>query len=479
MFYDERIVIGRGKAYRNTIILATVLMTLLTISDIMTQCLLLKKYNPLFSVVSLVTAIAGIAIIIFGEKKYGRIPEDERVEGLKSQYYSKAFYVFINVLACAYSIALPLIKVENVPHSIGNSEGTTVILGMNFVLENCTRALSIVEFPCLIFLLYQMKSQYLPINASVIEEDGSTYWKKVWGNILRFAAKCGIYTLISLFISVIFSVFNFGGYRYSPIETIMGIWYMVGILAAGLEVFIGFSVEYLIFSVVDRISEQAKGQDALSHVTTVFFSIGAWSAAVSALFSTVLRFSTTVTLLPYVTRVMQFGENLAFLSFGICMAYLLSELKGKVGDSVLKGIKLVGMTQVVIYIVNMIFSVFSNGFIEFFSFRMDDGVRKLLDIIMMIKGGFLLSFEIAACITVLVLISRLTQEKLTSMAAIFIPIFSFLVNGINIYMTYIFGSPRFLAFFACAEIAGIAMYGFLFFNIFKKIKDKMEKSIEK
>lgn len=181
MFYDERIHAGRGKAFRNTIILAVVLLAVY--GAIHTACLFIlhDTKNPLAFIIEPLCLAAGLVILIYGETAYGGKDRDEMREYQKNCYYAKAFYVFLYIFAGVYCVFAPIQSAYLLDSKVF-STSTGAVFYTGFFKPNLL--LLVVEIPCFLFLLLQFKRSEMPFNAAFLTEDRSVYWRRVWKNIL-------------------------------------------------------------------------------------------------------------------------------------------------------------------------------------------------------------------------------------------------------------------------------------------------------
>lgn len=73
MFFDERIHIGRGKAFRKTMILATILFSLYAVFHLAYQLTAMPAFNPISILTESICALAGLVLILYGKPPFGGV----------------------------------------------------------------------------------------------------------------------------------------------------------------------------------------------------------------------------------------------------------------------------------------------------------------------------------------------------------------------------------------------------------------------
>lgn len=246
MFYDERIHAGRGKAFRKTMVLGTILFALYAVLHLTYQLTAMPKFNPLSVMTESICALVGAALILYGEVAFRGSLSDEMGESQKNCYFAKAFYTFLYTVVGVYCVVAPLYLLSD--HT-GDYPPNIVLF--------------LVEIPCWLFLLLQFKTEEMPINSEILAESKKIYWMRVLKNVLKFGGVCAGFTCLS-FCVTLFSLMLRGDFGLLTLSVLFGI------LFAGIITWISLSLEYLLFSLAERSSDRAKQKGVLSPITLVF-----------------------------------------------------------------------------------------------------------------------------------------------------------------------------------------------------------------
>ncbi len=238
--FDERIQKDLGRAQRQTMWLLWILsLGYLTLYTAAVRITGTELRLPLI-LAPLLTVVGGGILLAFGELYYLGAAKDERKQAAQANYYVRAFYGFVLLIACAFCIHVAV----NLARPIGAPDQAKG------------------AFPALlltvggVFFLYRLKTYRIPLNFTVIESEKQLYRRRVWRNIGVLGLAIAAFTLVSILL--------FCCLQGDPV------WILVLLLAALLQ-YLGLGAEYWLLSFVEYREEQAKAQGALSPLPQRFF----------------------------------------------------------------------------------------------------------------------------------------------------------------------------------------------------------------
>lgn len=447
MFYDERIHAGRGKAFRNTIILAVVLLAVY--GAIHTACLFIlhDTKNPLAFIIEPLCLAAGLAILIYGETAYGGKDRDEMREYQKNCYYAKAFYVFLYIFAGVYCVFAPIQSAFLLDSRVF-STSTGAVFYTGFFKPNLL--LFVVEIPCFLFLLLQFKRSEMPFNAAFLAEDRSVYWRRVWKNILKFGGYCALYTLGSFAASILYLAIN------SETTFVIDIGLPFSVLLAGVLTWLEFSLEYFIFSAAERSSDRAVQRGQISGATMAFCWAGyGLSLAVNLVYFVLglLGQRHAVQTVKLTSGVLNPFAELASYLIPLFFIYLLSELL-PLHD---RGLNRIGYIYVIVSMMSIpiskcIYPIAATSSIVH-SFEKTYSLRFYIQ-------GFQMLINPATAVLLVLVISRLYKNGLTSKWYCALPILpiAYMVVGVLPEMGFLLNSWAQYAVSILVDALYIVMY---------------------
>lgn len=258
MFYDERIITAKGKAFRHTIFLAFCLFTGYFALHLTYLLVCLHRLPILSLIFEFSAAVTSGVILAVGEIRRHAGPEDERSEAENDLYYAKGFSRFLCILAAVYCIFAPIAAASRISGDYPPNAVLTLVL-----------------VPCWLFLLTRFKQTEVTINPGFLDEPRSEYWRCVFRTVKKFGLLCLFFTLLGVTADYLFLLSISRRLSFTVVT-------VIGVLVSGFLTFLSISAEYLLFSYAERASEQAKVKGKTSKATRLFLWL---SVAMNVLFS--------------------------------------------------------------------------------------------------------------------------------------------------------------------------------------------------
>lgn len=268
IFDDERINAALGRAMRNTVVFAWLFTLIYTVAvvvvdtvterDLVHATVVDGRFVLHGIMVEVLTLIGGAIILLVGELGFLGSEKDEMKAYKKNTFYTKGFYAFVYVFACAYCVHVALNLYYD---GYGGFPGSSAPYGFfPTMLIGCGG----------LFLMFNLKKENVMLNFSRIEDGGKPYFKKVFSDILKFGTLCVGFTVFALLLFILLS--------HDPVSP-----YCLIILLAGLGAWLMLSLEYLLLSIMEILSEKAQQKGRISLTTLVTFLLAAiMSAALSS-----------------------------------------------------------------------------------------------------------------------------------------------------------------------------------------------------
>lgn len=296
MFYDERILEEQGKAFRATMILAWFISLIYGLLHALSMFANGTFYAPAL-VLESISIVSGLVFFLYGEIKHHASTKDEMVANKKNHYYKKVFYLYLGMLLFAFCIQ--------------NS------LGSRYDWFPPNHFLATLEIPCWLLLLTCFKFKGVPFNYSYLAEDKSTYIRRTFANVAKLAKIIALATGAGIIVLIVL--------KASTSE-------LVAVLTAGVISWISLSIEYLIISWAERVSDHANEQNRISSATLIFACFGAIMYIISAAAGSYLAWNngsniTNATTLMIGSTLNQYFGYLSMYFFGLFAVYLYSEMK--------------------------------------------------------------------------------------------------------------------------------------------------------
>ena len=231
MFNDERINYESGKIYRNGIFIATLVSLIYGILWII-YCVIRNEFN--FSLTEIFTVISGVVILVIGESSFRG--KDERAAREKHDFYLKSGKIFLSCVLTGYALTIPF--------SFDYKSGTASELVITLILLGY------------IYFFWNFKSRDICFNYTFIEENNKTYYKNVFVNIGKLAGVLAIVFSCSLMLDLILhrSIVSFTSIILGYVGSVLGL-----------------AFEYLLLSIVEKLSYEEKNKDKLKTGTLITF----------------------------------------------------------------------------------------------------------------------------------------------------------------------------------------------------------------
>lgn len=236
MFNDERINIQCGKIYRNGIFILLCVTVLYTMGKIVTfQSQGAECFGGILGFVSyffceLAVIISCITIFLYALLKFGT-EKDERYYFERSKYYLNSAKILLIIELSAYVLPVPFLR---------DSEYIKIT-------RNYMSLVVVCETLAYIYIYYNFRKNGININYSFIFESKRDYYRKVWKNILKFAAIMLIPYAVAAYFELLIN---------------QSVGYMLSILLSYVISVLGLALEYLFVS----FAEKRYYDDETSHV---------------------------------------------------------------------------------------------------------------------------------------------------------------------------------------------------------------------
>lgn len=296
MFYDERILVEQGKAFRATMILAWFISLIYGLLHALSMFANGTFYAPAL-VHESISIISGLVLFLYGEIKHHASTKDEMVAYKKNYYYKKVFYWYLGIILFAFCLQISL--------------------GSRYEWFPPNHFLLTLQIPCWLLLLTYFKFKGVPFNYSYLAEDKPTYIRRTFANVAKLAKIIALATMTGIVILIVL--------RASISE-------FIAVLAAGIISWISLSIEYLIISWAERVSDHANENNRISSATLTFVCFGAIMYIISAVAGSYLVWDngsniTNATTLMIGSTLNQYFGYLSMYFFGLFAVYLYSEIK--------------------------------------------------------------------------------------------------------------------------------------------------------
>ncbi|MBQ8814345.1 MAG: hypothetical protein IJZ85_07615 [Lachnospiraceae bacterium] len=181
MFYDERIQMELGKAFRATMILAWFISMIYGLLHILAM-LSAGVFSVVAIVFELICIVSGIVLFMYGEIRFLGSAKDEMLAHKKHLYYKKVFYLYLGIILLAFYLQI----------SLGSS--SEWFAPNHFLLT--------LQMPCWLLLLTCLKYNGVPFNYSYLAEDKQIYICRTLGNVVKLAKIVALATVAGIVISV-------------------------------------------------------------------------------------------------------------------------------------------------------------------------------------------------------------------------------------------------------------------------------------
>lgn len=296
MFYDERIQMELGKAFRATMILAWFISMIYGLLHILAM-LSAGVFSVAAIVFELICLVSGLILLLYGEITYLASGKDEMLAHKKHLYYKKAFYLYLGIILLAFYL------------QIGLGSSSEWFTPNHFLLT--------LQMPCWLLLLTCLKYNGVPFNYSYLAEDKQTYICRTLENVVKLAKIVALATGAGLVVSI---------------ALVPSVSQIVAVLAAGIISWASLSIEYLIISWAERVSDQANERNRISIATLIFVCCGTVMYLISAAIGSYAAWNNGnnitngITAMIVSTLIRSF-EHLSMYFFGLFTVYLYSEMK--------------------------------------------------------------------------------------------------------------------------------------------------------
>lgn len=296
MFCDERILVEQGKAFRATMILAWFISLIYGLLHTLSMFANGTFYAPAL-VHEAISIISGLVLFLYGEIKHHASTKDEMVAYKKNNYYKKIFYWYLGIILFAFCLQISL--------------------GSRYEWFPPNHFLLTLQIPCWLLLLTYFKFNGVPFNYSYLAEDKPTYIRRTFANVAKLAKIIALATLAGIVVLIVL--------RASISE-------FVAVLAAGIISWISLSIEYLIISWAERVSDHANENNRISSATLIFVFIGAIIYIISLGVGSYMVWDdgsniTNGTILMIGSALNKYLGCLSKYFFGLFAVYLYSEMK--------------------------------------------------------------------------------------------------------------------------------------------------------
>lgn len=449
MFFDERIHIGRGKAFRKTMILATTLFSLYAVLHLAYQFTAMPAFNPISILTESICALAGLVLILYGEAAFRGSKSDEMTDYRKNCYFAKAFFHFLYIIVGTYCVVAPLYLLSD---NTGNYPPNTVLF--------------LVEIPCWLFLLLQFKKEEMPLNSGILAESRKVYWTRVLKNVLKFGGVCGGFTCLSLFVTMCYLMFRGD-------ITLLTLGVLFGVLLAGVFTWISLSLEYLLFSLAEWVSDRAKEKGVLSPITLVF----AWAG----LGITILMNAIRVIILGSgyewnsAAAVAAFSYMNNYLSWigiyftGLFTAYFLSELRPLADRKLTKILSRILLLRIIEYSFGFLFPVLQVIVLQIAGGYLEADIT-VYTAIARVSTACSIVFLIASSWLTVLCFASLTKQGAAGCGYWIVPTLLCLSNAVDLTLQGIIMRSYNHIIFYSVSIIGTLLLGVLYSLVYIKIR---------
>lgn len=297
MFYDERIQKELGKSFRAVIGLSSIISIIYGVLHL----LAMREHGGTIRVLGLlfelIGIVAGMIVLLYGEIKFSASGRDERLASGKYNYYKKIFYPYLGVILFACYLQSFL------------SSADEWFAPSHF--------LSALQLPCWLLLLICLKYHGVPFNYSYMAEDRCTYIQRTFANVSKLGKFVLLATAGGLCVSLVFGA--------SFLQ-------LIAVLLSGVVSWVSLSVEYLLISWAERVSDRANEQQRMSSASKIFGCFGVVLYLISAGISIYWSWDNGSNItdgkkLMIVTTFSQLFERLGIYAFGLFTVYVYNELK--------------------------------------------------------------------------------------------------------------------------------------------------------
>lgn len=226
MFSDERIDMQCGKIYRNGIFAALCVTVLYLISKCVTlQFHGVECFESFFGFMGyffceIAIIVTCILIILYAVLKF-RGEKDERNLFLTSNYYLNSAKILLIVGLSAYVLQRPF---------FGHSEYIKVT-------RNYVSLVVVLETLTYVYIYYNFRKNGININYSFIFEHKKDYYRRVFKNILKFAAVMLIPYAFAAYFELLFN---------------QSVASMISVLISYVISVLGLALEYLVISFAEK-----------------------------------------------------------------------------------------------------------------------------------------------------------------------------------------------------------------------------------
>ena len=451
MFYDERIHTGRGKAFRKTMVFATVLFFLYAVIHTVYQLIAMPSFNPVSIMTESLCALIGLGLILYGEIAFAGSQADERKAYQKDCYFAKAFYYLLYSVAGACCVIAPIYLLSD---NTGYPPNTVLFF---------------IEIPCWLFLLLQFKKDEIPINAEILLEDKKIYWTKVLKNILKFGGVCVGLTCFSFTVTLFYLVV------YRSDVGLFSLAVLLAILFAGLLTWISLSLEYALFSVAERVSEKAKQKGTLSPITIIFLWVGIGAGIAADIGRIIIsaagyEFNSAdiVVAFNYIDRSM---AVIGGYFTGLFLVYFLSELRALPDRKLVKILSGNLLIRVINYVYGVLSSIIFMIMLDMYGGNPEAEYIFYVNSSMLSTAISVFFMIIYACLAGLCF-KILSGYTLAGKWYWAVPVLTFFIKAIDLVLNGIIMIVYDRTAFWLLSVVGTTAIGILYCLVYKKIKEK-------
>lgn len=406
MFNDERINLISGKVYRNGVIIATII----SIAYLILKCFVIYKQQFVFTsyiISEMFAVIGGIIIILIGELRLISQPKDERYYLDKYSFYITGAKYYLGIFLLGFAIAVPL-----------EFDKLNIAMPLNTLLIH-------LEIIGLIYFSYFFKKNKIYFNYSVINENKSTYYKKVFYNIFKL-----LILLISLYSISLLIAFV----KFATSDAILLV--LLSILMAFIFSFITLGLIYFFISWVEKVSfdEEVVNRKfsyatlIVGIVTLLYVFVQGYLSAKNNFYIKSGQYSDEL------VRAL-FSRNLIIIKYvsyyynafyGLLMMYLLIQLPNKKTSNL--GINII----VLQLIVNIIYDLFRSNIMAMIAANNDS--HNALILFSQVTNMISIILSLVGLVGIFILMIGLIGEAKKKEGIILIPIAALIVNLFSFYV---------------------------------------------